>query len=647
MKSYKFLSLALGISAALTGCGGDSDTIDDIPNVPPFFLSDGDVTVIEGNSKETGYQAEIGDANNDAVILTISGADADEFDFFASGALTFKQVPDAANPTDADGDNVYQVRIDADDRKGGRTSQDVKITVVANNAPAFSSASAVSVTEGNTDPFYTVLAADADGHEITYSLAGADAAQFTFDADSRELAFKSAPDFANPADADGDNDYVVEFTADDGFNGLTTQTVTITVEELQAIKLGVTIGYPTNNANLGGTPSETTISGIIKDINGSAITPADVTSITVNGNAVDASNIEDFGDYVRWSTTVTVSSSPLDLNVVVEPDNATATHKLLNKALETSTTDYEPRDVVYDEANNRLLVMDNRLDALLAIDLTDGSISTISDHDANNDGDTSDEVGTGDPSIGGTSIGGNCNNIAFDSATNLVYLGCTGKDDIIKVDLSNGNREIIATVGSNLDDLVLDKANNRLLVANRGDTTVAAVNLATMAVNRFSANGADGDDIDRHQAIDIDVESKSARAIVADRNGDIYTVNLSSGLRAQVYDSPDSNCPATGGGSDRTSDVKYIGDDKVLTIEDSSGDCATAVYLLDFANDTLEEVTGLNIGTEPTAGAFQRIGVDVKLNRAFITDSGNDTVQVVDLDTGERAVVADLNGLQP
>jgi hypothetical protein len=43
--------------------------------------------------------------------------------------------------------------------------------------------------------------------------------------------FAAAPDYEEPADADEDNDYVVEVTADDGAGGSDVRVLTVTVTD--------------------------------------------------------------------------------------------------------------------------------------------------------------------------------------------------------------------------------------------------------------------------------------------------------------------------------------------------------------------------------------------------------------------------------
>src|SRR5205809_758059 len=115
------------------------------------------------------------------------GADASHFTINAStGALSFVSAPDYETPTDAGGNNVYDVTVQVSD--GTLTdTQAIAVTVtnVNNNAPVITSngtgaTASVNIAE-NTTVVTTVTATDPDpGSTLTYSIVGgADAAKFT------------------------------------------------------------------------------------------------------------------------------------------------------------------------------------------------------------------------------------------------------------------------------------------------------------------------------------------------------------------------------------------------------------------------------------------------------------------------------------
>ena len=67
----------------------------------------------------------------------LSGVDAGRFTLSAStGALAFAAAPDREAPTDANGDNVYEVTVTVSDGAGGSDAQALSVTVSnVNEAP--------------------------------------------------------------------------------------------------------------------------------------------------------------------------------------------------------------------------------------------------------------------------------------------------------------------------------------------------------------------------------------------------------------------------------------------------------------------------------------------------------------------------------
>lgn len=89
-------------------------------------------------------------------------------------------------------------------------------TPSANRPPSFTSATSATAPENTSGTVYTASATDPDGNALTYSLSGgADRAQFAI-TPAGALSFTAPPDFENPADADGNNIYLVQLTVSDG-----------------------------------------------------------------------------------------------------------------------------------------------------------------------------------------------------------------------------------------------------------------------------------------------------------------------------------------------------------------------------------------------------------------------------------------------
>ncbi|MEQ8854829.1 Ig-like domain-containing protein [Gimesia sp.] len=110
----------------------------------------------------------------------------------------------------------------------------VQVSYTVNEAPEITSdgggaAAVVNVAENST-AVTTVTATDGNLDTPSYAISGgADAARFTIDDVTGELAFISAPDYESPTDNNTDNIYEVIFEASDGFGGSDTQTILVTV----------------------------------------------------------------------------------------------------------------------------------------------------------------------------------------------------------------------------------------------------------------------------------------------------------------------------------------------------------------------------------------------------------------------------------
>ena len=146
------------------------------------------------------------------------GADAARFTVDAqTGALAFAAGPDHESPGDADGDNLYDVIVEASD---GSTSdrQAIRVTV-ANVAEGVEILSPAALTaDENSFAITTVSAIAPGGAAIAYAIAGgADAHLFAIDSATGALAFIATPGFEGRSDANGDNvfDVAVSATAGD------------------------------------------------------------------------------------------------------------------------------------------------------------------------------------------------------------------------------------------------------------------------------------------------------------------------------------------------------------------------------------------------------------------------------------------------
>ena len=200
-----------------------------VTGVPEAPTVTGDTT-IQVAENSAGRLATYSATDPEGLDVTwgLSGEDAGDFSI-ANGALIFASTPDHENPDDDDGDNIYQVTIEASD---GTDTGKLDVTVTVTNliddfrVEGFARGSAtksngalivitsLSYPENSTATVATYSAIESSGNEIEWSTAGDDGSLFSIEIGA--LRFKSPPDYEAPADSDQDNDYTVNVQASDG-----------------------------------------------------------------------------------------------------------------------------------------------------------------------------------------------------------------------------------------------------------------------------------------------------------------------------------------------------------------------------------------------------------------------------------------------
>ena len=116
-----------------TNALGDSPPSDELTSTPTagtaFTLSG--ITRTNYPEDERGWVAAYTVTGSEtAITWSLSGDDSDDFSIIANGSLRFDSRPNYQSPTDADGDNQYQVTVQASDGTQARTLQ---VTVVVNS----------------------------------------------------------------------------------------------------------------------------------------------------------------------------------------------------------------------------------------------------------------------------------------------------------------------------------------------------------------------------------------------------------------------------------------------------------------------------------------------------------------------------------
>jgi hypothetical protein len=205
-------------------------------NEAPVIGTAAALTADENTQPVIALAAVDPDSSVTPIAWSLSGADASRFVLdVATSTLRLAATPDFEAPADADANNVYTVTLRATDPQGAYSEQVLNLTIAdVNEAPTLVAPAAWTVAENGTA--VTALSAtdpDLPAQAITWSIdAGADGARFVLDPTTHALAFAAAPDFEAPADANGDNVYQVTVRATDSGGASTTQTMTITVRDV-------------------------------------------------------------------------------------------------------------------------------------------------------------------------------------------------------------------------------------------------------------------------------------------------------------------------------------------------------------------------------------------------------------------------------
>lgn len=219
---------------------------DAVENAPPKIISDGggaSATLSMEENKKVATIVTATDADGDPITYSISGgADAALFQISSGGTLSFIVAPDYEKPHDSNKDNIYVVTVTASDgsQHVSQTINLVVADVLENLPPVITSYSGIANAsqdlEENKALVTVVTANDPNGDALTYSISGgADAALFKINAATGMLEFIAAPDFEAPKDVDQDNVYRVVVTVKDAGGMSATQSITVTVTNLDDV----------------------------------------------------------------------------------------------------------------------------------------------------------------------------------------------------------------------------------------------------------------------------------------------------------------------------------------------------------------------------------------------------------------------------
>ncbi len=136
-----------------------------------------------------------------------------------------------------DSSGIFMQRYDA---AGGNAAP----TITSNGGGV---TAAINVAE-NTTAVTTVTATDANADTVIYSISGgADASKFTINSSTGALSFITAPNYESPTDSGGNNVYDVIVTVKDNNGGADSQSIAVTVTDVNETVVNNVPGAQTTN----------------------------------------------------------------------------------------------------------------------------------------------------------------------------------------------------------------------------------------------------------------------------------------------------------------------------------------------------------------------------------------------------------------
>ncbi len=303
----------------------------------------------------------------------------------------------------------------------------------------------------------------------------------------------------------------------------------------------------------------------------------------------------------------------------------------------------DPERIIVDANNNRALVTDSNLGAKLAIDLNTGERTVLSSNQTADgfnkrsfpkamtlDATNNRVLVTASLSdIEGLAVRA----IIADNALIAIDLTTGHRTIISDNDTPDGGEVLDAPVG-----VTLDSNNNRVLILEGGRTAygLVAVDLTTGIRSVFSNNTTPDDQNTFSKVSHVTLDSANNRALVTSSNIGILAVDLALGTRTILSD--DATPP---GGANELGTVNAIivdAENNRALVVDSYLDAVLAVDLTTGARTILSDNSApndKNIFDDPTG-----LAIDTINNRLLVLDTTAQAIIAVDLENGQRVILS-------
>ncbi|OYU48932.1 MAG: hypothetical protein CFE31_10930 [Rhizobiales bacterium PAR1] len=615
-------------------------------NEAPVITSNGggasaSISVMEGTTAVTTMTATDPDASSFTIYSIIGGADAARFTINGlTGALTFIGAPDFETPTDTDGNNIYDVIVQAEDFLGGLDTQTLAVTVTnVNEAPTIVSnggISTVSLTMAeNGTAVTTVAAVDPDASAIiTYSIVGgADAARFAINASTGVLTFVSAPNFEAPLDVGANNLYDVVVQASDGLGGVDTQTIAVTITNANEA--------PVITSNGGGATAS-----ISAAENGTAVTT--VTAVdpdagaTLNYTIVGGADAGRFTINASTGVLTFVAAPNFEAPVDVGGNNVYDVQVQVSDGLGGTTTQTIAVTVTNDNEAPVITSNGGGATAALTVNENIAAVTTVTASDVDAATTLTYSI------IGGVdaarfAINATTGVLTFVSAPNFESPSDVGAGNVydVQVQVSDG----LGGVATQTIAVTVANVNETPVITSNGGGTTASVSAAE-----------NGTAVTTVTATDPDAGATLTYTIVGGVDAARFTINASTGVLTfiaapnfetpsdvganNVYDVQVQVSDGLGGTTTQTIAVTVTNDNEAPTIT-SNGGGATASLSINENTTAITTVTS----TDPDAGATKTYSIAGGADAAFFAINASTGVLTITSRNFESKLDAGANNV--
>jgi hypothetical protein len=365
-----------------------------------------------------------------------------------------------------------------------------------------------------------------------------------------------------------------------------------------------------------------------------------IISVSVNGVVAESDD-----GFANWQAIVPVDLGENTLTVTTIDNKQNANNEAATTIVQARALPFLSNPSIsgieVDEANNRVLVLDGVLGALLTFDLVTGQRTVISSNSSLDAFDNQQAVGSG-PAFG------NPNHLEFDVVNHRVLVTEQSKRQVFTVDINTGERSVLFDMNNTsgggpalrlIRTALFDLANSRLLILDgfNNDLRLFAISLIDETRTRISNNANSGPVIQTLGAMLLD--SANNRVILSDpAAGSIIAINLSNGKRTVLsgFNSTDNSIVGDGPNFESPVDVDIDTSRNQVLVTDAG---LNAFFIVDLTTGdrTLLEGSGTKF-IQLTAADF------LGDNQIVAVDEDIETVIMVDRNTGDRALLPN-NGI--